>query len=183
VIAFADESVKEDGVGTYVIGCVIAASNECPALRVSLKGRGKFHFNQASRPRREEMLRNIGEWGLGPCAYVLRGYHLLKGTTQEVARRRCLDRLLLDLRDWGVSELVLESRRRQQDTWDLGAILDALQAKRAPAGLTYGHKRSSQEPLLWPADAIASAVRATFNLPPEFEVALRKIGTEIRSVR
>jgi hypothetical protein len=79
---------------------------------------------------------------------------------QERGRALCLDRMLWDFREEGVTEVVFESRDHRNDRKDAKTIGHALRAGRAPADLRYRFLRPTGEPLLWIADAIAGAAAA-----------------------
>jgi len=152
-----DESVRETGVGIYVVASVITPANECDALRKELRARGRFHFYKAGEPKRLRMLDWIGKCRLLVVAYVYRGLYPIG---QEGARARCLASHLRDLGRWGVEELVIESRRTMADARDRVTVLSAINAGRIPESLAYDFKEADDEPLLWMADAVSSAVRA-----------------------
>jgi hypothetical protein len=125
------------------------------------------------------MLAQINAWGLLSAGYVYRGLYLF-GVGREGARQRCLGRLLQDLSTWGVTQLVIESRRPRENTFDAMTIIPAVRSMFVPAGLslTYGWA-SKREPMLWVADAVAGAVRA--NLGPPGRVT-RGLITVVRRV-
>lgn len=178
MIAFVDESIRETGVGMYVVAAVIAPVNECGDLREGLTKRGRFHFYKAGEARRAGMLRAIKSCRLGTSAYVYRG---LFPIGQENARARCLRSLLRDLKAWGVDELVIESRHGRADLWDRITIMSALNSQTAPDALAYKWEGANDEPMLWMADAIAGAVRANAEDDRYAEV-LERMRTAIRQV-
>lgn len=178
VIAFVDESVKEAGVGTYVVGCVITPHTECGELRKELVAGGRFHFRKAGIKRQVAMLEKIASRRLACSAYVYRGLYPIG---QEGGRGFCFDRLLLDLQQWGVGELVIESRGRERDSWDNTTILGARHRGQAPEPLTYCWQRNDADPLLWMADAVAGAVRVNVTSTHErYKEPLGKMCCEIR---
>jgi hypothetical protein len=74
------------------------------------------------------------------------------------ARAKCLERLLWDLRDQGIDQLVFESRERHNDRKDRLTIVRAQQVGATPKLLGYDFRRPHDEPLLWLPDAVAGAV-------------------------
>lgn len=172
MLALIDESINASGVGTYVIGCVVVPHAECADLRRRLKQRGPFHFHKASKASRIAMLAQIGAWRLAVAGYVYRGLYPIG---REGARQACLRKLLVDLRDWEVGELLIESRRSRENTRDAVTIIHSMRFRNAPSNLVYDWK-TKQEPLLWLPDAVAGAVRAKYTPP------LANIHAEVRSV-
>jgi hypothetical protein len=174
VIAFVDESVRHGGVGTYVLGCVLIPPDKCDELRTELARRPPFHFSNSDTQHRTAMLEWIGATGVATSGYALRGLFVVGG--EEEARKLCVARLLQDLLDWDVHDLVMESRRERQNTFDAIAIEAARYAGNAPDPLAYGW-RPKAERLLSMADAIAGAVRITAH-----DRALDEMGTLVRKV-
>jgi hypothetical protein len=156
-----DESCQETGVGTYVVGIVVAPVTECDDMREHLARGSRFHFYKAGETRRLGMLDRIESWSLMSCSYIYRG---LFPIGQDAARDLCLKRLLLDLQKWeekwGIDELMIESRHGRGDVLDRVTILSAQNGKRAPQKLKYDFVAGSDDPMLWAADAIAGAVRS-----------------------
>jgi hypothetical protein len=92
-----------------------------------------------------------------------------------------LNRLLWDLNKGGVEELVIESRQIHNDRVDRLAIRNAIDAKVASPSLRYGWNMPVGDPLLWVADAIASAVAGHVKHGRYVE-ELRALRTVIRPV-
>jgi hypothetical protein len=172
LIAFVDESIEDWGVGTYVIGCVVVPHFECEELRREVQRRGPFHFNSASLASQLSMLRWIGVAALLPAGYIYRGLYPIG---REGARQVCLVRLLRDLRDWDVEELVIERRRSWEDTRDAVTIIHGMHAGSAPPGLCYAWRPKSEAMLRLP-DAVAGAIRADRRLGA-YQSTLKRIGT------
>lgn len=73
---------------------------------------------------------------------------------EERARRECLSQLVADLLDLGARRLVLDSRE-VRDEHDQLTIRPAQGSHARDTGLVYEHLVSTQEMLLWIADAVA----------------------------
>jgi hypothetical protein len=76
---------------------------------------------------------------------------------QERARARCLTRLLWELIELRVTELVFESRDGPLNNRDAATIANARRAGQAPKGMKFDFGDPYEEPLLWLPDAIAGA--------------------------
>jgi len=76
----------------------------------------------------------------------------------ERARRRCLERLLLELENAGVAEVVIESRAPSQNHSDLLMIMALRKSRTISKAITVNWRPSHQEPLLWAADAVVGAI-------------------------
>lgn len=96
----------------------------------------------------------------------LAGFHIVAVGTpvprrrQERARAMCLSTLVVELHSYGVTELLMENRTRQLNQRDVRTVAGVRQ-RLLPRGAEFrvGHM-SGAEPLLWPADIVAGAVRA-----------------------
>lgn len=80
----------------------------------------------------------------------------------ERRRRLCLRRLLCELDQAGVVQVILERRQRRQDQAD-SQLLSALRAAKAVSnGLHMEHAAGTGEPLLWLPDFVAGAAGAAY---------------------
>ncbi|MGH9102826.1 MAG: hypothetical protein ACRDYD_07585 [Acidimicrobiales bacterium] len=104
------------------------------------------------------MLKRLAVLGSPVDGYVARPVAARK---EDRARALCLNRLLWDLRQEGVAKLVLESREEHNDRKDQRTIVRAQKARSADPDLSYVFRRPLEEPLLWLADAAASAISAS----------------------
>jgi hypothetical protein len=160
VIAFADESVREDSGGVlYVLGAAVVlrdldAARE--ALRSMLPGRQeRLHWRGERETRRLALLQTLSDHGVavfGSWAYPVGRQR------QERARRACLTTLAGDVGREGVTELVLEHRDEAGDRLDRQTLVDARRG--GIVELSYRFARAADEPLLWAADAVAGAMSA-----------------------
>ncbi len=78
-------------------------------------------------------------------------------TKTERARRKCLERLLVELDQTGVSMAYIESRAPDKDHLDLLLLMGARKARTVSKNLTVIWQSSYEEPLLWAADAVVGA--------------------------
>ncbi|MGW2149794.1 hypothetical protein ACWCOT_36190 [Nonomuraea bangladeshensis] len=79
------------------------------------------------------------------------------GHRTERARRRCLERLLIEIDQAGAAKVVIESRSPEQDQLDRGLLTGLRKATIVPKSLAVTWQPSIGEPLLWAADAVVSA--------------------------
>jgi len=79
--------------------------------------------------------------------------YVAKSPNQVKARTAIIETMIHDLRNRGVSRLILDSREGQ-DHHDRSTIRQALSTQPGPE-LTYDHHPSASEPLLWIPDAVA----------------------------
>ncbi|HEY5244898.1 MAG TPA: hypothetical protein VIJ60_04465 [Acidimicrobiales bacterium] len=79
---------------------------------------------------------------------------------QERARARCLTRLLWELGEHGITELIFEGRDEPLNNRDAATIANARRAGQAQERMTFDFGDPRREPLLWLPDAIAGAAGA-----------------------
>lgn len=157
--AFVDESLRQGPGGLYVVAAVVVLEDSETArskARSVLLGRQKrFHWRNETERQRKAMLGCLAGLGAPVLAYAASP---VERPRQDRARALCLERLLWDVWDLGVAGIVFESREDHNDAKDRRSIIQAQRARRADPGLSYDFKRPLEEPLLWFADAAASAV-------------------------
>lgn len=163
--AFADESFQEDSAGGfYVVAAAVfaeevepAAREELIALRGSKRG-GKLHWNDLNTQQRHNVSKKIVE---------LEGFHVVVVGTpvppkrQERARAKCLRQLVFELHSYGVVHLLMEARSQQLNLRDVRTVAVARQELAKGSEFQIGHIAGHDEPLLWAADVVAGAVRAS----------------------
>jgi hypothetical protein len=161
VTAYVDESMRPGPGGLYLLAAVLVVPQEMGRAREAAQGllsprQPRFHWHSETELQRRRMLERVAELG---C--VVLGY-MCPAVTRRNDRPRalCLNRMLWDLRERGVHELVIESRQEHNDSKDRLTIMRAKKAGAAPAALTSAFARPVEEPLLWLADAMAGAIRA-----------------------
>lgn len=146
--AFVDESGR--GQRYYVCAAVTTAVEVRKVRRLaeSLRegSQRRWHFAKERSDRRKAILQALVDSGL-VRGWVGHG----KGDDVQI-RRRCLQRLAVDLVALRTDRLVVESRegRDEQDR-------EVLYAALRPTGshLTYTHRMPLADPALWVADAFA----------------------------
>jgi hypothetical protein len=165
VRAYVDESVREAAPGWYVLAAVLVPPARADAIRAALRcgppgvatprgGWRRYHWHGESPRSRRAMAAYVGSLGLDAIAIVASG---VQPRRPERARRHCLLRLLWELHERGVCDVLLESRFRLDES-DRRLIGHAQRAGQVDAALRYAFERPGNEPLLWPADVVAGAV-------------------------
>jgi hypothetical protein len=159
--AYADEAMRTllGGYGAYLFVAACVEDSEQERARhemASLAAAGKrFHWRTESEPMRRKALTVVA--GLPALHLVIVGAPL-DFRRQERARRFCLQRLLHELDEAGVSEVWLESRTQSLNQRDVGAINAFRGRRELTANIFVGHGRPLEEPLLWVPDIVAGAV-------------------------
>jgi hypothetical protein len=116
-----------------------------------------FHWREAGPRQRRAAVELLSQLDAVHCVVVGTG---LDGARQERHRRKCLQRLLWELDQFGVSHIRLDARRREQNDADSAAVA-AWRAQRVLSSeLRVDHVRARAEPLVWIADIVAGAVTA-----------------------
>jgi hypothetical protein len=165
--AYVDESRRrsDDGAHRYLMVAVTVPGGARVALERELralvpKGSHRLHF----RPDRQALNRkhllliaeaaSAGVHGLAAHAVITSARH------EGRARVRCLAALATHLSAAGVDEIVIESRQPHRDVEDDRTLLRARQDGALRPEVLWRHDRPYEEPLLWPADAVAGALGA-----------------------
>jgi hypothetical protein len=157
---FIDESEPSTGdcPGAYLRVAAVIAVDHLDAVRTTiealrLRGQRKLHWQGENDNRRLLGIKTIA---------TLPALHLVviraaRDERSERHQRLCLRRLLCELDQAGVGEVVLERRQRSQDQAD-SRLLSALRAaKLITGGLRIEHAAGTDEPLLWVPDFVAGA--------------------------
>jgi hypothetical protein len=128
--------------------------NSIEALR--LPSQPKLHWRDENDNRRMLGIKTIATL---PALHLV----VVRAAADERSERRrrlCLRRLLCELDQTGVVQVVLERRQRRQDQAD-SQLLSALRAAKAVrSGLRMEHAVGDAEPLLWLPDFVAGAAGA-----------------------
>ncbi|MFD7654983.1 hypothetical protein ACFV4N_13480 [Actinosynnema sp. NPDC059797] len=154
--AFVDESRRRD---TYLLAAAIVSPSQLHPLRKLLRGlllpgQRELHFKKETPQRRKLILSRLAEAGVEVHIYRR---NCAQGP--EAARQACLARLTTDLLDLGGGRLVLDTRE-DRDILDMRTIRTALGKYPRASQLYYEHLISTNEALLWIADAVAWAFGA-----------------------
>ncbi|GGP80791.1 hypothetical protein GCM10010185_63370 [Saccharothrix coeruleofusca] len=149
--AFVDESIRN---GTYLLAAAIVDPKDLALLRGALRtlllpGQAELHFKKETPARRRLIMARLCAEGAR-----VRIYRRTCGKHSEVARQECLAALTRDLLDSGAVRLVLDTRE-DRDINDVHTIRTALGKLPKESQMTYEHMVSTQERLLWIADAVA----------------------------
>lgn len=156
--AYVDESVREAPFGRYLLAAVLVPGDRADAIREALRasvrrGSWRFHWHDESPSRRRELAARIASLGLD-AVVVHTEFTEPRGV--ERARARCLVRLLWELGERGVSDVVLE-RRQPGNNRDDRTIAGMRRSGWAAADLRYDFSAPHQECLLWLPDIVAGA--------------------------
>ncbi|PPK67842.1 hypothetical protein CLV40_10672 [Actinokineospora auranticolor] len=114
-----------------------------------MSGQRELHFKKETPSRRKAILSRLAREQV-----VVRIYQADCTRGEDRARRSCLEHLVEDLLDVGAHRLVMDSRE-MRDADDRSTIHDVIVAHSHAGVFGYEHLDSTQEPLLWIADAIA----------------------------
>ncbi len=79
-----------------------------------------------------------------------------------------MERLLYELHGMGVERVFFEARTPSLNQRDAAMVAAIHGSKTISARLQAGHQQPLQEPLLWAADAVASAVASTWSEDTHF---------------
>lgn len=183
--AWVDESVHNDH-GLYVLAAAVADPSVCEGHRNLLRThvrspRHRLHWVSEERKDRARLIESLAALDL---AYVVTIAGPLSRKKTERARRKCFERLLLELGHIGVTTVWVESRGPALDQRDK-TMTAAMRSAGMPLGeLRIEFSKPLEEPMLWIPDAVAGAVAAakkgtdvTYREAPgstltEFEIAL-----------
>jgi hypothetical protein len=160
--AFVDESIRSRE-HLYVVAAALIVPDGLDvgeALSRIPHGRApRFHWRNESDAQRMRMLDLVRELGLRSIATC---YVADRPRWQERGRLKAFGRLLWELKQERVLELVIESRGEPNDGKDRQMIARAQRAGSAMAEMAYRFERPHKNPLLWLPDALAGAVGASY---------------------
>lgn len=157
--AYVDESVRVAAPGLYVLAGVVVRPGQAEPVRDVLRRelrhqRRPFHWRLEERTDRESMAKRVGALDLSAVVAVASP---VDAHRPERARRFCLTRMLWELEQRQVLDVLLESRTHL-DSEDRAHILGAQKAGHLTRELRYAFERPNLEPLLWLPDLVAGAV-------------------------
>lgn len=158
--AYVDESARYHPDGSvYVVTAVIVRPDVAEAARSLLRqllfpGQRRLHWREERPARRALVIDAVSR--LNPVAITC-AVRPVAPHRQERARARCLTRLLWELTEHRVTNLVLEARDEPLNNRDAHTIANARRAKQAPDAMAFTFGDPSNEPLLWLPDAVAGA--------------------------
>ena len=163
--AWVDESVivgPPGGSGTYTMAAVVTDHGRCDELRreladLTIKPGVRLHWVGEAMKRRDLIAEAVGRMDIAAIVAVSTP---MERSRQERARRCCLERLLYELDQFGVTEAWLESRTATQDRRDLRLVDSARRKGLVSHEVQVRFARPSGEPMLWLPDAVAGAMSA-----------------------
>ncbi len=149
--AFADESRRNRH---YLVAAAFVDARDLHRLRKVLRGmllpgQYELHFKKETPARRRAIISRLATERV-----AVRVYLATCGQGEERARRTCVSQLVDDVLEADAHRLVLDSREVRNEI-DRVTILAALRKSARATDLVYEHRNSTQEELLWIADAVA----------------------------
>ncbi|OHV33855.1 MULTISPECIES: DUF3800 domain-containing protein [Pseudofrankia] len=170
--AYLDESGSDQARDphTYLLAAAICEPAKLDQLRSTMRdlllpGQVKVHWRAEQEKRRRQIMETVASIALEHIVVIRDGR---EGERSERRRRHCLERMLFELDQLGVEQVVVESRGRKDDQRDRG-MLDILRTQKVVRGqLRMDHRPGPEEALLWIADAICGAVTRDRTGDPQF---------------
>jgi len=162
-IAFVDESETPyaDGPGAYLLAAALVPNDVQAEARARMSGlrrsgRTKAHWHDArTRSEKRTLVDAVVEIPIRTLVVVRVDDPEMR---TERRRRLCLERLLFELQQRGIAEIVAESRG-PGDRHDLDHLQALRSQKRVTTELRLRHLPGPVEPLLWIPDVVCGAVR------------------------
>ncbi|MFI7052171.1 hypothetical protein ACWDOR_15575 [Streptosporangium canum] len=156
--AYVDESMRVSS-GLYLMAAVLVPPTYAEMCRTVLRGlllrrQRRLHWRDENDKRRVQLIDAVG--ALRPCGIVIVGTGLDRAR-QERARRKCMERLLWELGQRYVGDVIFERRHSELDIRDK-EMVEALRGRHAMAPqLRVSWEAPDEEPLLWLPDIVAGA--------------------------
>jgi hypothetical protein len=163
-VAYLDESFREgDRSGFYVLAAAVFETDHDQAREAmrTLRGRrrtAKLHWHEMDERDRHAAAATAASL---TGAYLVAIGAPVPTRGQERARRIVLRRLVVELHRLGVAEMTAESRGSVLDRRDVELVRSVRYDLPKGTKVRLEHVRGETEPLLWVADIVAGAVRAT----------------------
>lgn len=161
LIAFGDESSSKRALdpNVYLLSAVLVHRSNLELSRsaaapLRVRGQSKPHWRDESFRRHDRVIGVAAGLPLESIVVVRLGR---EGEHPERRRRKCFERLVVELETRGCQRLVLESRGSVDDRRDR-QMLDGLRVARKSSTLRLDHAPGGAEPMLWIADAVCGAV-------------------------
>ena len=156
--AYADESsrVRAD---QYLLASVIVADQQADRHREALlrllhRTQRRLHWRDESSKRRALLVSAVRQL---PCTGAVVTATGVTPRRQERARRKCIERLLAELADQGITAVVFERRHEELDARDRAMVAALRRQRSVPAWLRVSWVAAADEPLLWLPDIVAGA--------------------------
>jgi hypothetical protein len=183
-MAFADESFQEDSAeGAYVLAATAlepqAQDDAREFMRRLLGSRrtDKLHWYEMDRLQRKDAAHRVADID---CLHVVVVGSPVPRRRQERARAVCLATLVGALHNLGVQHLLIESRSAELNCRDVATVLGARFTLPKGSRFRVDHVRGSDEPLLWVADVVAGAVRASLR---DSSAEVELLGERVRVLK
>ena len=164
LLAWVDESGSSGlrDPGTYLLAAAVSDSDAEDEGRdrmqaLLLPGQVKVHWRDESERRRAQIVGAVAGLSLEHVVVVRSG---ATGERPERRRRKCMERLLYELEQRGVDDVVLESRGPDDDQRDVEMVNALRGQKRLSPQVRLSHRVGRNEPMLWIPDAVCGAVVA-----------------------
>lgn len=161
-IAWVDESGSNStkDPGTYILSAAVCFAEDIEETRQATrlllkKGQRKLHWIDESAERRLTIIETISGFPLENIV-VVRSYPDVCDKPER-RRRKCLERLIMELESLEVTAMVLESRGNHQDKLDM-EMLSHLCTQQIVSTIRMHHKTGPSDPMLWVPDACCGAV-------------------------
>lgn len=172
--AYLDESVRAAAPGLYVVAAAVvrpASAEEARRRLRDVAGKAqRLHWRAESGQRRHTAVATIAD--LAGVEHLVAVCTPMNPKRQERSRRHALTRLLWELEQRAVNDVVFETRQHR-DAEDRAHIASQQRAGHLSRRLRYGYGQPKQEPLLWLPDVVAGAVAyARAGLDPSYLEAL-----------
>lgn len=156
VVGVVDESARIAGAGVYFLVCsatVLEPDAKRKAIQSVIGHRARpFHYSQEGSKAITAMVDLMVDLDIpASCRWRSIGRRKQAGTRPELLRSH-----LPDLRNSGVTHLIIEAGEATANQSDNGVLLDYFRREGEPA-FAYDW-RSKREPLLWVADAVCGIV-------------------------
>ena len=167
--AFVDESIRRD---RYIMSCVLSEARTLRDLRLSmleLALHGQVHFRKESVRRRPMLIETISALPVEAFAVVVKRS---PGVSHAEARRECLSAIVATLQGREVPRLTLD-----RTTVAVEDARNIRRVRRPDPVLTFEHRASRDEPMLWVADGVAWAVGARGPWPERLGEVLTGVMT------
>ncbi|WP_375001745.1 hypothetical protein [Aeromicrobium sp. CTD01-1L150] len=161
--AWIDESADVGGYspGFYVLAATISDIPRSQAIRSTLRslvfpGQHRIHWRDETPRRRHHLAGAIADLDLTHVVAIAPA----DASKQERARRKCLQRLLYEVHQYGVTRVWLESRQDALDHRDREMVAALHSTRAVPRSLTVDFARPLDEPMLWLPDVVAGMTTA-----------------------
>lgn len=187
--AWVDESgsYAERDPGTYLLASAVGCPEDVAAMvgtmsKLRLPSSGpKLHWRDESDRRRAAVVDAISELPIEGFVVVRTGSEHERA---ERRRRKCMERLLVELVALSCHDVIVESRGKADDRRDL-KLLDSMRRSGAlSAGLRMHHKPGPADPMLWIADALCGAVvQHRVGEPRYLKTLERRVTVEILDLK